>query len=72
MTSRGRLGRSRFRFYVDCVLLLAKQLNDTHGLVVDLVWAAVLGYCERNPAEVERLASEVIELSTRHHFAHCT
>ena len=28
------------------------------------------GYCKRNPAEVERLASDVIELSTRHHFAH--
>ena len=49
---------------------LAKQLNDMHGLVVDLVWAAILGYCERNPSEVERLASDVIELSTRHHFAH--
>jgi hypothetical protein len=49
---------------------LAKRLNDTHGLVVDLVWAAILGYCERDPAEVERLASEVIELSTRHQFAH--
>jgi TolB-like protein len=49
---------------------LAKQLNDMHGLVVDLVWAAFLEYCERNPSEMERLASEVIELSTRHHFAH--
>jgi predicted ATPase len=49
---------------------LAKRLNDMHGLVVDLVWAAVLGYCDRNPAEVERFASDVIELSTRHHFAH--
>jgi hypothetical protein len=26
---------------------LAKRLNDMHGLVVDLVWAAVFGYCER-------------------------
>ena len=49
---------------------LAKRLNDMHGLVVDLVWAAVLGYCDRNPAEVERFASDVIELSTRHHFVH--
>src|SRR6516164_7969131 len=30
----------------------------------------MLGYCERNPAEVDRLASELIELSTRHNFAH--
>ena len=29
----------------------------------------ILGYYERNPAEVERLASDVIELSTRHNFA---
>ena len=29
----------------------------------------MLGNCERNPAEVERLASELIELSTRHNFA---
>jgi serine/threonine protein kinase/tetratricopeptide (TPR) repeat protein len=49
---------------------LAKQLNDMHGLVVDLVWAAVLGYCEHDPSEVERFALEVIKLSTRHHFAH--
>ena len=34
------------------------------------MWAAVLGYCERNPAEVERCASDLIELTTRHHFAH--
>jgi adenylate cyclase len=29
----------------------------------------MLGHCERNPAEVDRLASELIELSTRHNFA---
>ena len=40
-----------------------------HGLAVALLWAAVLGHFERNPAEVERLASELIELSTRHNFA---
>ena len=33
-------------------------------------YAALLGYCERDPAEVERLASDFIELSTRHNFAH--
>ena len=27
-------------------------------------------HCERNPAEVERLASDLIELSTRQNFAH--
>ncbi len=29
----------------------------------------ILAHFERNPAEVERLASELIELSTRHNFA---
>jgi hypothetical protein len=33
-----------------------------------LGWAAGLGYNERNPAEVEHWASELIELSTRHNF----
>ena len=28
----------------------------------------MLGNCERNPAEVDRLASELIQLSTRHNF----
>jgi serine/threonine protein kinase/tetratricopeptide (TPR) repeat protein len=49
---------------------LAKGLNDMHGLAVDLMGAAVLGYWEGNPSEVERRASDLIELSTRHHFAH--
>ena len=30
----------------------------------------ILAHFERNPAEVERLASDLIELSTRHNFAH--
>jgi predicted ATPase len=47
----------------------AKELNDTHALASALFFAAILGACERNPAEVERLASEVIELSTRKNFA---
>jgi len=37
---------------------------------VALWHAAVLAYYEGNPAEVERLASKSIELSTRHDFAH--
>ena len=39
-----------------------------HALVVALTCGAVLGHCERNPAEVERLASDLIELSTRQNF----
>ena len=40
-----------------------------HGLALALFYAAYLGHYERNPAEVERLASDLIELSTRHNFA---
>ena len=49
---------------------LAKELNDMHALALALNWAANLAHYERNPAEVERLASELIELSTRHNFAY--
>jgi tetratricopeptide (TPR) repeat protein len=49
---------------------LAKELNDMHGLAVALNWAAVLCLCERDPSEVERLTSELIELSTRQNFPH--
>jgi tetratricopeptide (TPR) repeat protein len=47
---------------------LAKELNDMHALAFALAWAAGLGHAERNPAEVDRLASDLIELSTRHNF----
>jgi tetratricopeptide (TPR) repeat protein len=49
---------------------LAKELNDMNALALALDWAALLGNCERNPAEVDRLASELIELSTRHNFSY--
>jgi serine/threonine protein kinase/predicted ATPase len=48
---------------------LAKELNDTHALANALFDSAQLAYYERNVSEVERLASEVIELATRHNFA---
>ena len=41
-----------------------------HGLALALFYTAVLGYFELNPAVVEHLASDLIELSTRHNFAH--
>ena len=47
---------------------LAKQLKDTHALAMALTFAAVLNYYQRCPAEAERLASEVIEMSTRQSF----
>jgi predicted ATPase len=50
-------------------ITLAKDLNDMHALAVALWLAGFLGHFDRNPAEVERLASDVIELSTRHQFA---
>jgi len=49
---------------------LAKELNDMHGLAQALYFAGGLAHFERNPTEVERLASQVIELSTRQNFAH--
>jgi predicted ATPase len=51
-------------------IALAKEVNDMPGLAFVLCLAAFVGYCKRDPAEVERLASDVIELSTRHRFAH--
>ena len=47
---------------------VARELNDMHGLAVALWHAAVLAYYEGNPAEVERLTSDLIELSTRQNF----
>ena len=48
---------------------LAKELNDMYGLAVALNVATALGHMERNLADVERYSSDLIELSTRHHFA---
>jgi predicted ATPase len=46
----------------------AKEANDIHALALALYWAARIAADERNTAEVERLASGLIELSTRHNF----
>ena len=40
-----------------------------HALAVYCFDAAISAIYERNPAEVERLASDLIELSTRQNFA---
>ena len=50
-------------------LSLGKTLNDTHALAFALFLAGGLRHFENNPAAVERCASDLIELSTRHHFA---
>jgi predicted ATPase len=48
---------------------LAKELDDMHGLAQALFFAALLAHFVHHPAEVERLASDFTELSTRQSFA---
>ena len=48
---------------------LAKELNDMYGLGHALWFTGFLAHFEHNPAEVERVASDLIELSTRQNFA---
>ena len=55
---------------LDEAMSLAKQLKDMWALAQALSWAAGLGCVKGNPTEVDRLASELIELSTHHNFAH--
>jgi serine/threonine protein kinase/tetratricopeptide (TPR) repeat protein len=54
--------------HIDEAISIAKELKDMNALALALNWAANLGILERNPAEVDRLASELIELCTRHGF----
>ena len=49
-------------------IALAKELNDMNALALALQFAAYLAHHERNPSDEERLASELLELSTRHNF----
>ena len=53
---------------MDEAIATAKELKDRYALAMALSLAAGLAHPERDPAEVDRLASELIELSTRHHF----
>ena len=48
---------------------LAKELNDAYAAAVALFHAAFASHFDGDVAEVERLASDLIELSTRQHFA---
>ena len=48
---------------------LANDLRDSHALAQALYLSAMLAYFERNASEVERLTSDLIELSTRQNFA---
>ena len=47
---------------------IAKELKDTNALAMALNWAALLAAEERNPAQVDRFASDLIELSMRDNF----
>jgi tetratricopeptide (TPR) repeat protein len=49
---------------------LAKELDDTNTLALALTFGAYLAHYERDPAEVARLTSDLIELCTRQSFAH--
>ena len=64
----GKIGSSRAA--IAQAISLAKELNDQPALANSLNWAVILAYCKRNPMEVERMASNLIELSTRHRFAY--
>ena len=48
----------------------AKELNDTHAIAETLFFAAILGQLECHPAKVESIVYSLIELATRHNFAH--
>jgi len=48
---------------------LATELH-AEALALALSYAAALALYEGNPAEVDRLASDLIELATRHNFAY--
>jgi len=56
--------------HLEEAISIAKELNDKNGLAFALAWAAAFSHAERNPAEVDRLASDLIELSTRNHFVY--
>jgi Anaphase-promoting complex subunit 5 len=51
-------------------IALAKELNDTNALALALNWAAFLAYLQRDPTKADRLASDLIELSTRQSLAY--
>jgi predicted ATPase len=50
-------------------IALAKELHDMHGLAVALLFAGILAHLQNDLCVVERMATDVIELSTRQNFA---
>jgi tetratricopeptide (TPR) repeat protein len=55
---------------MDEAISTAKELKDRNALVLALNYAAALAVLERDPLEVDRLASGMIELSTRNNFVY--
>jgi tetratricopeptide (TPR) repeat protein len=55
---------------MDEAVSIAKEMNDTFALALALNWAENLANLERNHAEADRLASDLLELSTHHNFVH--
>jgi predicted ATPase len=49
-------------------IAVARKINDMHGVAEALYFAACLSHYMRNPAEVERLAADLIELSIVQNF----
>jgi serine/threonine protein kinase/tetratricopeptide (TPR) repeat protein len=54
---------------IEEAISLARELNDMHGLAVALDIAASAACDKRDLMKVELYSSELIELSTRYHFA---
>jgi predicted ATPase len=54
---------------IEEAISIAKEANDMNALAMALNWAAHLAAEERNPSEVNRFASDLIELSTRNNYA---
>ena len=52
------------------VASLTRDLNDSNTQAMALYLAALVGNLERDPVEVERVASDLVELSTIQSFAH--
>jgi predicted ATPase len=50
-------------------IAMAKELNDMYALAEALFFATMLDHFGLKAVEVERLASELIELARRYHFA---
>jgi predicted ATPase len=49
---------------------LAKELNDMNALALAIQFSAYLAYYSRNTTQAERVASDLIELSTRQNFSY--